>query len=700
MKKYKILFLIIFFLLCTFLIPLSYSKYTNTIRRTFNLNIFAPQKAYFEEFDGSNGELFGFTKSTIYHFSRNTTLSKNEVLGKSGVQLISSTSNDSYRSTDEVYGWVENNNFYWWSEAETVYFHPNTLAPFKEMSNVLTIDLTGTDTSDVWNFSHWFDTDTLLTTITGSIDTSGLKLEYDNSFNYADDVNEGVSTGIGFSFMFNDCKSLTSIDLSRFDTSNATDMKRMFAGCESVTELDVSRFDTSNVKSMFWMFRKIRTAKRLDLRSFDSENLINVYGMFAYSNTVEHIYFSENFTLENVVRMDHMFHSCTVLKEADLYYFNTSNVVNMDSLFMYDRALEMVIFGPNFNIDNTMNIYYMFFSCDKLKVIYAKNDFNPPEGIKTNGIFQGCWVLVGGYGTSYKTTYKDSTNKVDYAKISNSEQNGYFTYYEDYTRYKINYILNGGSVYHDNPERYGSPMLSSIDFYPAVKDGYIFTGWTSSAGQTPTPVVNVTSSMSGDKTYTANYVESDTLVNIPGPCTFDGTNNVVGNDCKNIVDPLNPVDCTTRPYIDTLINLYDTTNFNKNYEISFTISNFDYDSQVNQGTVMNAKLEDSFAGYPGLAVRKNGEKGYLEVTQTLNKNKKTKIFNVSNSGDVVITVYRLNGYIYYRKNENNYVVVQDMRSYNQTFNQTLWFGAAPDGSGGFQRGFVGTLKNITVKLER
>ena len=606
--------------------------------------------------------------------------------------------NDGYKSSYEIYGWVENNEFYWWSAADKVFFHPNTLKAFKRFSTLVTVDLTGTDTSLVENFAEWFDSDIVLTTITGSIDTSGLKLEYNNSFNYATDVTEANSSGVGMAFMFNDCKRLTSIDLSKFDTSNATDMKRMFAGCESITGLDVSGFDTSNVKSMYWMFRKVYNIQKLDLTNFSSDNLISVFGMFVNSNSIEYVYFGADFTIEHVVRMDHMFHGCTLLKEADLYYFNTSNVVSMDSLFMYDRDLSMVILGSNFSIDNTTNINYMFYSCDKLKAIYAKNDFNPSENLSSTGMFQGCWSIVGGYGTSNKTTYINAN--IDNAKISNSEQSGYFTYYDDYTRYKINYILNGGSVYYDNPERYGSPMLSSIDFYPAVKDGYIFTGWASSAGQTPTPVVNVTSSMSGDKTYTANYVESDTLVNIPGPCTFDGTNNVVGNDCKNIVDPLNPVDCTTRPYIDTLINLYDTTNFNKNYEISFTISNFDYDSQVNQGTVMNAKLEDSSAGYPGLAVRRNGEKGYLEVTQTLNKNKKTKTFSVSSSGDVVITVYRLNGYIYYRKNENNYVVVQDMRSYNQTFNQTLWFGAAPDGSGGFQRGFVGTLKNITVKLER
>ena len=48
--------------------------------------------------------------------------------------------------------------------------------------------------------------------------------------------------------MFQGCKSLESLDVSSFDTSNVTDMAAMFEGCDSLKELDISNFDTSNVK--------------------------------------------------------------------------------------------------------------------------------------------------------------------------------------------------------------------------------------------------------------------------------------------------------------------------------------------------------------------------------------------------------------------------------------------------------------------
>lgn len=54
--------------------------------------------------------------------------------------------------------------------------------------------------------------------------------------------------------MFNDCRSLTSLDVSQFDTSKVTNMGYMFFNCNLLTSLDVSNFNTSNVTRMDTMF--------------------------------------------------------------------------------------------------------------------------------------------------------------------------------------------------------------------------------------------------------------------------------------------------------------------------------------------------------------------------------------------------------------------------------------------------------------
>lgn len=54
--------------------------------------------------------------------------------------------------------------------------------------------------------------------------------------------------------MFRGCSSLTSLDLSSFNTTDVVDMSKMFYGCSSLTSLDLSNFDVSSVISMNHMF--------------------------------------------------------------------------------------------------------------------------------------------------------------------------------------------------------------------------------------------------------------------------------------------------------------------------------------------------------------------------------------------------------------------------------------------------------------
>ncbi len=54
--------------------------------------------------------------------------------------------------------------------------------------------------------------------------------------------------------MFYECSSLTSLDLSNFNTNNVEDMKYMFYNCSSLTSLNLSNFNTNNVTNMEGMF--------------------------------------------------------------------------------------------------------------------------------------------------------------------------------------------------------------------------------------------------------------------------------------------------------------------------------------------------------------------------------------------------------------------------------------------------------------
>ena len=80
--------------------------------------------------------------------------------------------------------------------------------------------------------------------------------------------------------MFYNCRALTTLDLSNFDTSNVTDMNYIFYGCGALT-LNVSNFDTSNVTNMRYMFGYCSKLTNLNVSNFDTSSVTNMTGMFA-----------------------------------------------------------------------------------------------------------------------------------------------------------------------------------------------------------------------------------------------------------------------------------------------------------------------------------------------------------------------------------------------------------------------------------
>ena len=79
---------------------------------------------------------------------------------------------------------------------------------------------------------------------------------------------------------FSYCSSLISLDLSKFDTSQVTDMECMFCECVLLTSLDLSNFNTSKVTTTLQMFDNCENIEVINLNNFDESNLNNANYMF------------------------------------------------------------------------------------------------------------------------------------------------------------------------------------------------------------------------------------------------------------------------------------------------------------------------------------------------------------------------------------------------------------------------------------
>lgn len=122
--------------------------------------------------------------------------------------------------------------------------------------------------------------------------------------------------------MFTKCSSLTSLNVSGWNTSNVTNMRAMFIGCNSLASLDISSWNTSKVTSMWGMFSNACSLKTLDLNGWDVSKVTDMSYMFECDTTtsqLERIYCDKVWTGANGVKSDGMFNGCVALKGGISY---------------------------------------------------------------------------------------------------------------------------------------------------------------------------------------------------------------------------------------------------------------------------------------------------------------------------------------------------------------------------------------------
>ena len=196
-------------------------------------------------------------------------------------------------------------------------------------------------------------------------------------------------TNMGYAF--SNCGSLTSLDVSGFNTSNVTNMNSMFISCSSLTSLDVSHFNTSNVTDMYQLFSNCYSLKALDLSGFNTSKVIRMDYMFASCSSLTSLDVS-HFNTSSVTGMGGMFWNCNKLTSLDVSGFNTSNVTNMNSMFSGCSSFTNLDLS-GFNTSKVIRMDYMFAYCSSLTSLDLSH-FDTSNVTNINYMFSGCSSLT------------------------------------------------------------------------------------------------------------------------------------------------------------------------------------------------------------------------------------------------------------------------------------------------------------------
>ena len=209
---------------------------------------------------------------------------------------------------------------------------------------------------------------------------------YLSSLTSLDLSNFNTSQVTDMQYMFDSMSNLTSLDLSIFDTSNVTNMFCMFSDISNLTSLDLSNFDTSKVMDMSYMFGGMHSLTALDLSNFDTSNVTSTFSMFSGMHSLTTLNLS-SFDTSKVTDMHDMFSGMHSLTTFNLSSFDTSQVTDMHDMFSGMHSLTTLNLS-SFDTSQVTDMHDMFYGMENLTTLNLSN-FNTSNVIYMNSMFSG-----------------------------------------------------------------------------------------------------------------------------------------------------------------------------------------------------------------------------------------------------------------------------------------------------------------------
>ena len=296
----------------------------------------------------------------------------------------------------------------------------------------------------------------------------------------------------------------------------------------------------------------------------------------------------------------------------------------------------------------------------------ARADMGLPAGTYT-----GTFVLTAIPNTIvYNVTY-DKNTEDDVSSMPSP--NPQVTTIDGGTPEEESFVTLSDSI----PIRDGKTFIGWCEVMPIVEPGFeneVCPGATYQAGdelpvdQTAGPNITLYA-IWADTTFPVVWSQM-------GACEFHGNTaaNITGDMCEKYSDSV---------FIDTGVALYSRQNAAKDYEVHFKIDHYLVNEQTgndNQQTFFSDKVSTSAVSdtiaakeAPGIIVRRAAAN--IEFSSKINADQvrpEVAAASILNGGGDV-SVFRLDGKIYYSLNGGPLVFVQDISGFNQFFGLTAWF---------------------------
>ena len=225
-----------------------------------------------------------------------------------------------------------------------------------------------------------------------------------------------------FDKMFSNCQSLAFLDVNNWDMISGCSLNSMFS-YSGITDIDLSKWDTSNISNLSNLFFNCTKLKQIDLHTWNTKSVSTCYWLFRGCSSLEFINI-DGWNTCNVYDMDRMFGECPkLITIKGLNKLNIRNVQFTRLMFISDQSLTTLDLS-SFDTQNCIDTSQMFRGCYNLKSIYVSDTFVMTKVSNSTQMFLDCISLIGGAGTTFVSSFIDGTAARIDGGVSNS---GYFT---------------------------------------------------------------------------------------------------------------------------------------------------------------------------------------------------------------------------------------------------------------------------------
>lgn len=196
------------------------------------------------------------------------------------------------------------------------------------------------------------------------------------------------------SAMFKGCSSLTSLNVSGFDTSKVTTMDEVFSASR-VQKLDLRGWNVENVLTMRYMFVDCNSLATINLTEWNAIKCTNMVNMFKGCIAIKNIYGLS--TLVKAACQEMPGFNMLPDIDLDLSGWDTSGLKRLDLAFYMSSIGTVDCSGDGWNNVNVSN-WYRFLECAK-QFKLGKNFFNIPliDSITISSYVAKEYLVEGSY---------------------------------------------------------------------------------------------------------------------------------------------------------------------------------------------------------------------------------------------------------------------------------------------------------------